>query len=230
MFKSVLSGAVATAIVMALVHGASATVLTLAPTNDSFIRQDQADTVQDGDGIVLKGQVGQRRVGVIEFELPDVELLTSLGGEAHLNLFHIRSWAQGMSWEMTVRGKQDSFAAYGVSESTLTWNNRGDLVVDADLLHTVNMAGGDVGGDLDPPQWHNLDITNFFNDNRGETVVFVLRNTDNHPDRGGVIQDKEGSRTAFPPFGPEITYIVPEPATALLLLAVLPLLRRRRGN
>ena len=79
-----------------------------------------------------------------------------------------------------------------------------------------------------PDQWRTVDVTSFFNAINGATVVFVLKNTDNNSQKGGTIEDREGARTGNPANAPYVEFTaVPEPAAGLLLLAGLPLLRRR---
>lgn len=181
----------------------------LVPTNDTYVDQTAGSTNRDDDGLVIKGQSGWQRRGIIEFNLPNLPV-----AEAKLNLLHVRSWSFRV-WRLYVAGKQASFADYGHDETTVTWNNAGGITDGGEAITDFQMAGGtpvDQGGsdgkDVVPPQWREVDITDFFNANRGKTVLFILTNynAQNQEERGGVVEDREGSRSGDPMNAPYITF------------------------
>lgn len=204
-------------VTFALVNPVTASFI-LLPNDDTFLDQTSGGTVRDNGGILIKGQSGQQRIGIIEFTLPDVTVES-----ATLNLLHVRSWSD-LSWKLQVSGKQAEF-----DETAITWNNSTlQSTVGVTLIgDPLTMVGGNSGQDVVPPQWRTVDMTDFFNANKGTTVTLFLKNTDNDGQRGGTIEDREGSRTGDPANGPYISY-VPEPSSLLCLgLASLALVRRR---
>ena len=93
------------------------------------------------------------------------------------------------------------------------------------------MAGGTGSGqDVILGEWKMVDMTSFFNDNRGATVTLVLRCTSTGSNQGGTVEDREGSRTGDTANGPHVSYMpVPEPGLAMLVgLAGVVLGRRGR--
>ncbi len=199
--------------------------------DDTYLDQTASTTVRDypgisqTGGILMKGQTGSQRIGIIEFTLPNVTVTS-----ATLNVLHIRSWAANTSWVMRVFGKVADF-----DENTITWSNSpgvGDTGAGSGAVQLgpdLTMAGGNSGQDVSPPQWKTIDITAFFNANKGQTVTFVLKNTDNNSQKGGTVEDREGARTGNPANAPYIEW-VPEPASLALLAGGMALaLRRRRA-
>lgn len=152
--------------------------------------------------------------------MPDVTVTS-----ATFNMYHFRSWAAGVSWTFQLAGRQASF-----NENTITWSNAGGITTGAvNIGPALSMPGGNGGDgkDVVPAQWRQVDLTSFFNANKGTTVTLVLKCTSTGTDQGGSIEDREGSRTGNAANGPYIEY-VPEPATLALLAAGLGMAFRRK--
>ena len=83
-----------TAVVVGLCAvGAWATMIT--PNDDTYLDQSSSNTVRDypgvgqTGGILMKGQTGSQRIGILEFSLPNTDVTS-----ASLNMLHFRSWAR----------------------------------------------------------------------------------------------------------------------------------------
>lgn len=196
----------------------------ILPNDDTYLNQSASTTVQDAPTnplgtIVMKGQTNSQRIGIIEFTLPNVTVTS-----ASFNMLHIKSWAAGVTWQLQVSGKQGSF-----DENTITYSNASGITTGTtNIGSALTMAGGPTGSQiLNPPVWRNVDMTSFFNANKGTTVVLVLKNTDNATNKGGTIEDREGTFTGNAANAPYVEY-VPEPATLVLLTSGLGLVMRRR--
>lgn len=223
------SGAVAIFAMAAIVVG-PAWGLTITPNDDTYIDETSKDAVRDAPtlasaGILMKGQSGSRRVGLIEFTLPDVEVT-----EASFNMYHFRSWAAGSAnnWNFQLSGKLGEF-----DENTMTFNisSAQSFTSGTTAIGPVLAMPGGTGTSQDviPAQWRTVDVTEFFNLNKGQTITLVLRCTSTGANQGGTIEDREGSRTGDPANGSYIAYTpVPEPATLWGVgLAALAFARRR---
>lgn len=202
----------------------SAMAIMIAPNRDTYVDESAQTTVRDyptdaTGGITMKGQSGARRIGLVEFTIPNVTATS-----ATFNFLHIRSWAAATSWTFQLLGRQ-----IGFDETTITWAN-GSAVYTSTGATTIGsaltMAGGNSGQDLVPPQLKSVDMTTFFNANKGAVVTLIMRCTSTGSSQGGTAEDQEGARTGNPANGPYISY-VPEPVSMLLLLAGLPMIRRR---
>lgn len=217
------------AVSSALVTSASAAII--SPNDDTYIDQQNANTIRDNPGtgllstggMLMKNQTGQQRIGLIEFTLPNVDVTA-----ATINVHYFRSWTAGTAWTMQISGKVASF-----DETTMTWNTASGITGGTTSIGPVqNMPGGNSGQDVVPAIWYSVDMTSFFNTNKGQTVTLVLRSTSatNNGNAGGTVEDREGSRTGNAANGPYVSYTaVPEPTTMLLLIGALPMLRRRRA-
>lgn len=232
MKNAIVSGLVLGIVGMMIVSPVSAA--TLLPNDDTYVSAASAGTNYDNPtpgaplstgGLLMKNQTGNQRVGFIEFTLPSTPVTS-----ATFNALYIRSWSTGSggNWTFRLLGTVDSF-----DETTLTWTSYNASTLKTDTYTTfttpdIAMPGGNSGQDVSPPIWITVDITSFVNANLGNTVVLKCTSTSSssNGNAGGTFEDSEGSRTGNMANGPYISY-VPEPATALLLIGGLALLRRR---
>jgi hypothetical protein len=207
-------------VILTLVMTSWASAIVISPNDDTYLDQTASTTVRDNDGIVIKGQTGSARIGCMEFTLPDVTVTS-----ATLNFLQVRSWTAGVSWILQVTGKQIAFDENTITYGNSTLNTSTGVTA---IGGPLTMVGGNSGQDVSPPVWRNVDMTSFFNANKGTTVTLFFKCTDTGSStKGGTIEDREGSRTGSVANAPYIDY-VPEPAAGLLLvLGSLGLLRRR---
>lgn len=217
------------AVLLGALWAGSASGAIIYANDDTYLDQQNGNTNRDNPGtgllstagILMKNQTGQQRIGLMEFTLPN----TAVTG-ATINVYYFRSWSAGVAWTMQISGKAASF-----DETTITWNNASGITGGTTNIGPVqNMPGGNSGQDVVPGLWYSVDMTSFFNANLGQTVTLVLRSTSSTSSgtAGGTVEDREASRTGNTANVPYISY-VPEPASALLLLGALPLIRRRRA-
>jgi hypothetical protein len=204
----------------------------ISPNDDTYVQANNAGANFDNPtqgaplstgGLLMKNQTGQQRVSFIEYTIPNVPATS-----ATFNATYFRSWTAGTSWTFRLLGVTTSF-----DETTLNFTNYQGTALQNGPFTTLttpdlNMPGGNSGQDVVPPVAIVVDITSFFNANLGQTVVFrcVSTSSASNGNAGGSFEDRELSRTGNPNYAPFIDY-VPEPATLLLLLAALPMLRRR---
>jgi hypothetical protein len=230
MKKQSMLGLIGALTAVVLVGAGQAFALVITANDDTYLDQTASTTVRDypgtaqTGGILMKGQTGSQRIGIIEFTLPNVDVTS-----ATFNMLHFRSWTAGVSWVAQVFGKVASF-----DENTITWGNSpgvGDVGAGSGAVQLgsdLTMAGGNSGQDVVPAQWRSVDMTSFFNANKGQTITIVLKNKDNSSTRGGTVEDREGARTGNIANAPYIDY-VPEPATLGLMVIGLGMLARRRA-
>ncbi len=237
MRRTGMAGVVAALLTGGVVSTGWAAIIT--PNDDTYVSavtspQNQQGTNFDNPtqgaplstgGLLMKNQTGNQRVSFIEYTIPNEE-----AASATFNATYFRSWSSGVSWTFRLLGVTTSF-----DETTLTFTNyQGTALQNGPFTRLTDpdltMPGGNSGQDVVPPVAVVVDITSFFNANLGQTVVFrcVSTSSSSNGNAGGTFEDRELSRTGNAEYAPFLEYtVIPEPATVLLLLAALPMLRRR---
>jgi hypothetical protein len=242
MMRKIVPTVVALGILGACISPGTALAVKISPNDDTYIDQVNPNRVSDAPslaaaGLYMKYSTGQNRAVFMEYTIPSVAATT-----ATFNATYFRAQKVGVTtgaWTMQVAG---STTPASFDESTLTFNIAkaagGIDTYTYSPLGTAALPGGNGTGttsqqqDVVPNIPISMDITAYFNAHLGETITFKLNSLTNG-DYGGSLQDREQSRVMTStnvagqiPDAPFIEY-VPEPAAGLLLLAAMPLLRRR---
>lgn len=227
------------AVLLGALWAGSASGAIIAPNDDTYVRASSSARGINYDmpggsgagGLLMKNQTGDQYVTLIEYTIPNTAVTS-----ATFNATYFRSWASNVAWSFRLQGVVASF-----DESTLTYNTgySGSALQNGPFTvltgADIAMPGGTTGvgnQDLDPPILITVDITSFFNANLGQTVSFRCASTTSSSigNAGGSFEDRELSRTGNANYAPFLAYTpVPEPASALLVLGALPLIRRRRA-
>jgi len=192
-------------------------LVTIGANDDCFVWSNATEAVlpHDSSGIYIKGQTGAyTRRGYVEFTFQMTDVTSAV-------LYLYNTGNGGASWKCDLKGKP-----LDIDENTLTWNTKPDFTTSTTLGQWSLIANAGSQG------WFSMDITAFYNANKGETVTIQLTSPTTSTTGGGTFEDHEGNKltTNYPRL--EILP-VPEPSSLLALacgcVGIMGLVRRRRS-